>query len=149
METKTKSPTRGQGLLFGNRMAYKSTALPLPDPGYDCTHQVKEVVPDQSMSLAEILQRFTRGEAVPIGKDGEFDEHADTDESIDLEKIAKADLTDKEEYYNKLQETREKYEKQEKAKSAKAAKLAKEKAAAEFKAAVEKEVQERLKEKSA
>lgn len=133
--------------FFGFR--FKGKAIPGVSPGYDCTHQVKEVVPDQSMSLREILERFTRGEAVPIGKEGTFDDHADSDDSIDLEKIAKADLVDREEYHAKLQETKNAYEKQEKAKSAKAAKLAKEKAEAEYKAAVEKEVQERLKNTSA
>jgi len=133
--------------FFGFR--FKGKAIPGVSLGYDCTHQVKEVVPDQSMSLAEILQRFTRGEAVPIGKEGSFDEHADTEESVDLEKIAKSDLVDREEYYAKLQETRDQYEKQEKAKSAKAAKLAKEKEEQARQAAIEIEVEKRLKDKSA
>lgn len=128
---------------------FKSKSIPPISPGYDCTHQVKEVVPDQSMSLREILERFTRGEAVPIGKEGTFDEDSDSEDSVDLEKMGKADLVDKEEYYAKLQDTKNAYEKQEKAKNAKAAKLAKEKAEAEYKAAIEKEVQERLKNTSA
>lgn len=100
-------------------MQFISTSLPAPSKGRSFQGIKKQVVPDLSMSLQEILTRFTRGEAVPVGRDGNFDENADTDDSVDYEKLAKADLVDKEEHYNKLEEVKKAYEKQEKVKAKK------------------------------
>lgn len=95
-------------------MKYKKTSIPNPSLGVDYSKEVDQVVPDQSMSLQEILARFTRGEPVPVGHE--------TSEGIqedDLEKLKHADLVDKAEYKEKLEEIKTKYEKQEAAKAKK------------------------------
>lgn len=94
-------------------MKYKSIANPKPTPGVVFKGE-KLVVPNQAISLQEILERFTRNEALPIGKEPVFHESED-----DLEKISKADLVDKAEFSQKLIDTQKKYEKQEKARKKK------------------------------
>lgn len=49
----------------------------------------KCVVPNQSMSLKEILQRFVRREALPVARQGIYEERFG-----DLEKLSKADITE-------------------------------------------------------
>lgn len=71
------------------------------------------VQPNMSMSLQEILERFTRGESLDIGKEPSYD---DGDE--DLEKMAHMDLVDRQEYANKLKKTQKDFEKQERKKAA-------------------------------
>lgn len=95
-------------------MKYKSIALPQPDEGISFKGVKKITVPDQGLSLREILKRFTRGEPVEVGKDPQYDEQANTEESIDYEKLAVADLVDKAEYVERLKQVRRDYEKQEK-----------------------------------
>lgn len=46
-------------------------------------------LPNQSLTLKEILQRFVRREALPVAKDGEY-----TEGYGDLEKIARKDITE-------------------------------------------------------
>jgi len=50
------------------------------------------VIPSQSMSLQEIINRFTRREALPIEKNGIYNEFAG-----DLEKMAREDITERHE----------------------------------------------------
>lgn len=114
-------------------MQYRSYAIPKPSKGRSFVGIKSQLVPDQSMSLKEILTRFTRGESVPVGHTGQFDENADSEDSIDYEKLAHADLVDKEEHYRKLEDVKIRYEKQEKAK----AKKKREKDEADQKAAYE------------
>lgn len=92
-------------------MRYKSIAIPKPVEGQKFTG-VKLTVPDQSMSLQEILTRFTRNEPLPIGNQVNFHESDD-----DLEKISKMDLVDRQEYIEKLKTTQENFSKQEKKKA--------------------------------
>lgn len=115
-------------------MKYKSIASPgLPKlyrPGGK-----KLVVPNQALSLQEILERFTRGEPLEIGRgEGQYDDGPE-----DLEKLAHADLVDKAEAADKFAETQRKYKKQEKdkqkAEKERLEKLAVEKLAAEKKTA--------------
>lgn len=55
---------------------------------------VKEhVVPMQSMTLREIIRRFVRKEALPISHEGTYNDEYE----YDLEKLAKEDLTVREE----------------------------------------------------
>lgn len=106
-------------------MKYKSYSIgshPL-DAGVSYKGVKKIVQPNQSMSLEEILERFTRGEALPIGQQSAYDETDDI--GVDLEKIAKADLVDKEEFHDSLELTKRKYAQQEKNKKAEAEKKAK------------------------
>lgn len=90
-------------------MKYRSIATPAPSPGLKIGGK-KLVQPNQSMSLGEILDRFTRGEELPIGKDAQYHESDD-----DLEKIAKSDLVDRAEYVEHLEDTKKRYDVQEKA----------------------------------
>lgn len=101
---------------------FKSVAFPGPSKGLVIT-DVKQVQPDQSMSLEEILTRFTRNEALPIGKETFYDDD-DSMSDIDLEKVTSMDLVDKQELADKLEETKLKYDAQEKRKAAAAAKRA-------------------------
>lgn len=69
------------------------------------------VVPDQSLTLEEILRRFTRGEPLEIGRtDGVYDDEGEDD----LEKVQHMDLVDREEFVDRLKETKKQFEKQEK-----------------------------------
>lgn len=73
------------------------------------------VVPNMSLSLQEILERFTRGEPLEIGKDYNYDEQGDDD----LEKVRHMDLVDRQEYVDKLKQTKKFYTAQEKARAEK------------------------------
>lgn len=95
-------------------MKYNSRAIPEPSKGVDFSDEVSITVPNQALSLKDILERFTRGEPVAVGKQANWDEEADTESSIDYEKLATADLVDKAEYVNHLRDVKRKYDKQEK-----------------------------------
>lgn len=88
-------------------MKYKSISIPAPSLG-ELGGRKKLVIPNQSLSLQEILERFTRKEALPIGRDANYHESDD-----DLEKVAHFDLVDKAEFSAKLSETQKTYKKQE------------------------------------
>lgn len=93
-------------------MKYKSVATNvLPWAGVVYTEKVM-VVPNMSMSLQEILERFTRGEPLEIGQDTAFDEEGDDD----LEKVRHMDLVDREEYINRLKHIRKTFDKQQRKK---------------------------------
>lgn len=111
-------------------MRYKSLACPGQSIGM-VYNGIKIVVPNQSMSLKEILERFSRNEELPIGKDVSFDDGDD-----DLEKIAHADLVDRDEYVDQLKNTQQVYKRQEAQKE----KVAREKIAAEYRQKVEDEL---------
>lgn len=51
--------------------------------------QKVEVVPNQSMSLKEILRRFVKREALPVAREGMYE-----DRFGDLEKLKNADITE-------------------------------------------------------
>lgn len=89
-------------------MEFKSVAIPALRPGITIVGK-KIVVPNQAMSLEEILRRFVRNESLPIGKDSEYYE----DGEDDLEKIPHMDLVDQMEYMDKLKETQKAYKVQE------------------------------------
>lgn len=89
-------------------MKFKSIAVPVTYKG-QTDFPKKIVVPDQSLSLEEILLRFSRNEALPIGQDAGYHESED-----DLEKISKMDPVDKAAFVEKQKATQKMYEKQEK-----------------------------------
>lgn len=93
-------------------MKYKSVSLPAPSKGTEAKGP-ELVAPNQALSLRQILERFTRNQAVPVGRDHSYDEGED-----DLEKVAHMDLVDKAEFVEKLKQTQKDFEKQEKAKAA-------------------------------
>lgn len=92
-------------------MRYKSIAFPTPSKGVTYEGVKKSVVPNQALTLQQILERFTRGEAVNVARDGNYHDGED-----DLEKMSHLDLVDKEEYIQKLKTTQKDYEKQERKK---------------------------------
>lgn len=94
-------------------MKFKSISVGGNSQGMTITAK-KQVVPNQSMSLQEILERFTRGEALAIGR-GTPEYHESED---DLEKLKNSDLVDRQEYLDKLKATQGNYAKQEKRKEA-------------------------------
>lgn len=90
-------------------MKYKSIASPEASKGVKIAGK-KQVVPNQALSLAEILERFTRGEPLEIGR-GEGQYHESND---DLEKLQHMDPVDREEYVEALKRTQKTFKKQEK-----------------------------------
>lgn len=64
-----------------------------PVPGKSFKGVKKLTVPNQSMSLQEIIRRFTRNESLPIKQQGVYDTRFG-----DIEKIAKMDIYDQHEH---------------------------------------------------
>lgn len=94
--------------------------------GQDYSNVVDLTIPDQSLSLQDILERFTRNETLPVDMGGEFgDEDFDNPLNVDLEKMGRADLTEKADYYNALEQLKKRYKAQEKAEADKAEAIAK------------------------
>lgn len=96
-------------------MKYKSTSIPAPSEGVSFDGIKSEVVPDQSLSLKEILERFTRGEPLAIGREPVYHDSED-----DIAKLPFMDLVDQEEYRESLLETQRVYTLQQKERERKA-----------------------------
>lgn len=122
-------------------MFYKKAQNPGPSQGIRIT-EADQTVPDQSLSLAEILRRFTRHEVLPVGHKGQYgsevlmDPENDSDLNVDVEKLRHADLTEKQDYRNNVRDhleqwKREEDEREAKAKREKAERIAQKKAARE------------------
>lgn len=121
-------------------MRFKTSSIPKPSQGQSFEGTIDEVVPNQNMTLQEILDRFTRGEPLPVRQDVSYtgeDPNVSLDNPlhVDLEKMAVADMVDQDEFREMLNEVTSRYESQEKVRKANAAK---EKAEAEEKAYREK-----------
>lgn len=80
-----------------------------PYKGQDFSKEEILTQPNQAMSLHEIIERFTRGEAVPIGQMVNFYESEE-----DLEKLDQMDIIDKRDYVERLQTVLDEYDKQQK-----------------------------------
>lgn len=101
-----------------------SNAMPPVDKGLDCSEWPEITVPNDAISLEEMLRRFTVGEPLDVEHSGNYvDDLSEDDEytdpalaGVDLEKMAKADLVDKEEFIGRLKKSRETFEAQEKEK---------------------------------
>lgn len=78
-------------------------------PGQSFKGVKRVVVPNQSMSLREIVQRFIKKESLPLNKEGFYSE-----DHGDIEKINAEDFTEKVERINELKERVKKGEKAEK-----------------------------------
>lgn len=98
------------------------------------------VVPNQSLSLKQILQRFVRREQLPILREGVYEERFG-----DLEKMARMDMVDRAEIADDLREKIAGFERREKEREEKE-KATKAKADAD---AMEAEIQKRVKEQTA
>lgn len=131
-----------------SKMKFKKTQIPAPSPGLVIT-EPDQVVPDQSLTLKEILQRFVRHEALPVGNNANFgngqDPEGDSPLNIDLEKAAHWDLTERDDFNATVAEMKNEFETQEKKKAAKAKAEAAEKRKADFQKSVEAEVEKRMK----
>lgn len=92
-------------------MKFKSIAWPEPSVGI-LVGGPELVVPNQALTLRQILERFTRNQALPVGRETGYDEGEE-----DLEKVAHMDLVDKAEHMEKWRKTQKAYEAQEKAKA--------------------------------
>lgn len=74
-------------------MKYKALSSPPVSKGTDFSKVKKQVVPNQAMSVKEIMRRFTRNEPLAIAKQKYYH-----DGPFDLEKIAHADMVDRDEF---------------------------------------------------
>lgn len=95
---------------------WKKQSWPDPDLGISFEGIESLVVPDQSLTLQEILERFTRKEELPIALDAEGgfdDDEFDNPLNVDLEKMAMSDLTEKEAYVKELRKVRAEWQRQE------------------------------------
>lgn len=110
-------------------MIFKSTSIPKPSLGKDFTKIPKITVPDQSLSLQEILERFTRGETQAIGNPVYY-----MDTQYDLEKVAKMDLVDKQAFIDEQKLVSKHWNQQEAKKAAQLKEQARQQAIAEAKA---------------
>lgn len=102
---------------------FKAVAWPAPPKPKDYKDQVRVTLPDQSLSLEDILDRFTRNESVPVGKHVQFDSEAELDSAmtVDIEKIMRADLVERANYFDMLENVKKTFEKEEKARQKKTA----------------------------
>lgn len=114
---------------------FKAIAWPDASKGESFEGQPVLVVPNQSLSLQDIIERFTRGEAVPVGNDVNFHDSDD-----DIEKIRHMDLVDREEFMNSLERIQERYKEFEQRKAKEQA----EKIAAETRAKIEAETRAKV-----
>ena len=105
-------------------MRFRAVGMPGPSKGVKIPGKLL-VLPDQSLSLQEILQRFTRNEALPVGHNvdwgGVDDNEPESELDVDLEKLAKADLTYKDDFREKVNAVKERYEREERERQAKKA----------------------------
>lgn len=76
--------------------------------GQDFSKEEILTVPNQSLSLQEIIDRFIRNESVPVGFPTEFHESED-----DIEKLRKMDPVDRAEYIKKMKDVQARYNEQE------------------------------------
>lgn len=95
-------------------MKFKSFSIPPISVG-EAGGRRRQTVPNQAMSLEEILQRFVRNEPLPIGRDALYHEGED-----DLSKLDDLDLTEKKEYADKQRQVQREYKEQERIKREKA-----------------------------
>lgn len=75
-------------------MKFISIANPTPSEGVGFDQTKDLVVPEQGLGLKEILERFVRGESIPVGKQTYYDDLSENEEGFDYEKIPKMDLTE-------------------------------------------------------
>lgn len=69
------------------------------EKGLDLSKEPKVVVPNQSMTLRDIIKRFVKKESLPAQKEGIYHES-----EYDLEKLSKADLTEQHEVIEELKQ---------------------------------------------
>ena len=136
----------------GSKMKFKGSQIPSPSKGLVITEK-SQVVPDQSLSLKEILTRFTRHEPLPIGNRAEFgngqDPESDHPLNIDLEKVQHMDLVEKQELLGQIEDIKKRADDDKKAREKKRHEDDMAKRKAEYEKAVEAEVEKRMKNRPA
>lgn len=75
---------------------------PPPRVSQDCSGWSQHTVPNQSLSLREIIKRFVRREPLPMSKEGTYFEG-----DYDLEKLGSSDITEKHEVLEDLKKDTE------------------------------------------
>lgn len=113
------------------RIKNSANANDFPKENRDCGGK-SATVPDQTMSLREIVRRYTRGVPLPVVAGGYFDE--EESEGIDLRTL---DISEVDEMVKKARETVKENE-------GKKAKHKKQKEDEEYKQRVEKEIHEKI-----
>lgn len=73
---------------------------PRPNVAQDTKGWKKFTIPNQSMTLQEILRRFVKREPLPLEHEGTF-----YDGEYDLEKLSKADRTEQDEVLSNVRDT--------------------------------------------
>lgn len=93
-------------------MKYISKSVPELSQGLSFEGVEELTVPNQSMTLQEILQRFVRKEKLPVGKEVSFSES-----NYDLEKLSSMDLVERDEFIAEQKRVAARFERQQKAKA--------------------------------
>lgn len=83
-------------------MKFRALAAPPKSVGQSFKGVKHIVLPNQAMTLQQILDRFTRGQPLPIGQSTFGTEEENRSFGIDLEKLAFMDLAEKDEYKKQL-----------------------------------------------
>lgn len=104
-----------------------SLAMSRPETGLSFVGVKRQTVPNQSLSLREIIKRFIRREPLPLSNDGVYE-----DRYTDLEKLSKADITVQHEYLRSVKSKIREFERGEEEKKKAAATAAKEKEKADI-----------------
>lgn len=91
-------------------LTYKKFAIPSPSEGLDLSNEEKLTLPDQAMSLQEILDRFTRKESLPIATDGLYENDNDEVSEMDLGKFHALDITEQYSHIENMWEKQKRYE---------------------------------------
>lgn len=89
-------------------MKYRAVTIPGRSKGISFKDIPKVVKPNDALSLEEILERFTRGEALDIGKDPRYH-----DSDLDLEKLRGLDPVEREEIIEGLSTVQATFHRQE------------------------------------
>lgn len=89
-------------------MRFRAVTTPGPSKGISFKDIPKVVKPNEALSLQEILERFTRGEALDIGKEPRYH-----DSELDLEKLRGLDPIEREEIIEGLSAVQATYRRQE------------------------------------
>lgn len=119
-------------------MQYRALAYPKKSKGLNFEGVEHLTKPSAGMSLKVILDRFTRGEAVPVGKDALDGVDYDFGLDIDYMKLRGADLVDKQDFIQKMQVIQDAHKRQQAFKEAQA----KAKAEKEAEEAIQRRIQD-------
>lgn len=123
-------------------MKFRGISLPAPFKGIPVTWK-DQVVPDQSMSLKDILTRFVRREALPVSKDTYYgsqtgiDPDSESEFNVDQEKAQYWDFTEKADFKEKVDNAKREHEQYQSAKKKRAEAKKAEAEKAEFERKVE------------